>query len=39
MNALAVAIVLLVLAAALVAALLNDRRPTDDSEPDWEDGE
>lgn len=36
---LTIGIVFLVLAATVVAALLNDRRPTADTEPDWEDGE
>lgn len=41
MNALALGFIILVLVAALVAALLKDRRPaaTAKSEPDWEDGE
>ena len=37
--ALTIGIIFLALAAAVVAALLNDRRPTADTEPDWEDGE
>lgn len=36
MIAMALGIGILVLAAAVVVALLNDRRPAAESEPDWE---